>query len=629
MTHIYAGRALIATTGRAGGSGAGVSPEAYRYDLATPFLVQAIASVINGINLVAANEQNLADAFSLEGANAAEGLSRVQQIGDFDGDGAPDFMISGNRNAYVFLGPLEVDGLHEALDRADFIFDRASLGRPAERVGDLNGDGYSDLAFLQPGASSEIIVIFGKQVLPRFVSANNIANLTTWTEDLTQIYDLNSSDYIWRESDPANMTLQEWYLTTPSGGAPNLNPDILYLNGVAVLPEQVQLPGSLAAGTWRFGNNPIDGETFSTIYLRLADDSDPNALNMAMTGPRTVITAGIIADNDTGIHVLNWDGDRNTEPNTGGFMEDLLVFNGRDSGASRALLYSGAAITGEITGSGMARPSLTITSTDNVLPQLPLMTFRVVGDVNGDGLEDFIIANPLDASSVPGVEPLIGRAFLILGRVGGPASLGLTETDAAAILEDVSLGAGVFALGDLNRDGYDDFAISRSREDLTGAQGGLLIFFGVADYDSGGWTNPDAFSASQLASRRRSSVGRPAIGRRRFRRQPGLECDGRGLQRRRRHGSGCRLPRTHRDRQRLADAQRHRDPGRHRRRFRPCLLWPQRRRARRRRFGSRRRPGSGLCPRTGRPRSPSGGRLRSLRETAVESQSGSERRSDR
>ncbi|RLB86259.1 MAG: hypothetical protein DRH10_10595, partial [Deltaproteobacteria bacterium] len=48
------------------------------------------------------------------------------------------------------------------------------------------------------------------------------------------------------------------------------------------------------------------------------------------------------------------------------------------------------------------------------------------------------------------------------------------ERDSAGRFFDASLGGGVFAVGDLNHDGYDDFAVSRTREDAGDASGGLL-----------------------------------------------------------------------------------------------------------------------------------------------------------
>ena len=121
----------------------------------------------------------------------------------------------------------------------------------------------------------------------------------------------------------------------------------------------------------------------------------------------------------------------------------------------------------------------------------------VLGDVNGDGLEDIGVLIPLLADGITGpgqVPPSFGRAYVSLGRPGdldasNPAVVSVMLTDsvtgvsysgslvANAVYEDFSLG-GVFAVGDVNNDGYDDFAVARTLEDSGFAQGGVAIVFG-------------------------------------------------------------------------------------------------------------------------------------------------------
>ena len=128
----------------------------------------------------------------------------------------------------------------------------------------------------------------------------------------------------------------------------------------------------------------------------------------------------------------------------------------------------------------------------------PLVT-SVVGDVNGDGLEDFLFADPYLFSNIqnsPSVESY-GRAYLFLGRTGGffnalllsHPSQPIQSTPADAVYQGFGLGASVAALGDIGgpearlhtafNDGYDDFAITRLAEDGQYAQGSVLVYFGV------------------------------------------------------------------------------------------------------------------------------------------------------
>ncbi len=98
------------------------------------------------------------------------------------------------------------------------------------------------------------------------------------------------------------------------------------------------------------------------------------------------------------------------------------------------------------------------------------LTATVAGDVNGDGREDLILANRafVTANTLSPIYPGydLGRVYVITGRAIAQATT--IRRDAAELtLTDEFLGQQVFGLGDLNRDGFDDFAVSRSREGET------------------------------------------------------------------------------------------------------------------------------------------------------------------
>ncbi len=81
------------------------------------------------------------------------------------------------------------------------------------------------------------------------------------------------------------------------------------------------------------------------------------------------------------------------------------------------------------------------------------------GDVNGDGIDDIIISAIEDNSG--GYHS--GKVFLVLGRSGGwpEKELSLSQADASYIGEGTGdqAGWGIAGIGDVNRDGYDDFMI--------------------------------------------------------------------------------------------------------------------------------------------------------------------------
>ena len=106
------------------------------------------------------------------------------------------------------------------------------------------------------------------------------------------------------------------------------------------------------------------------------------------------------------------------------------------------------------------------------------------GDVNGDGLQDFVIGSPFGAD---------GHAWLVYGRapgVTGTIDLGaLSSAEGFAILAtapDRFFGQEVAGVGDINGDGLDDFAITSLQSDFGGNQAGsVYVIFGSASGPSG------------------------------------------------------------------------------------------------------------------------------------------------
>ena len=221
------------------------------------------------------------------------------------------------------------------------------------------------------------------------------------------------------------------------------------------------------------------------------------------------ISESILNPFNVEVRLLDFDGDVN--PSTGLPYYDLLVTthpNGPGQnfpGQRRGMIFSGSQITKD--GSLSASDALN-SITDNVaigpsfveqilgftieeagIQRFADLEVTVAGDVNGDGLEDLLFAFPrnvvLNLSPVNLPLPALGSTYLILGRTDG-GTIGFSNS--SFILDDVSLGRGVFALGDLNADGLDDFGITRSREDGLLAQGSAFIFYGDTNLPAGGTT---------------------------------------------------------------------------------------------------------------------------------------------
>jgi len=108
-----------------------------------------------------------------------------------------------------------------------------------------------------------------------------------------------------------------------------------------------------------------------------------------------------------------------------------------------------------------------------------------VGDVNGDGIDDFIVgANQYDISGAN----LEGAAYIFFGAsdLSGTKDLGGVASADVTFLGKVAgdgLGDSVSGAGDVNGDGFDDIIVGASGYDVTGAnnEGAAYIFFGASD----------------------------------------------------------------------------------------------------------------------------------------------------
>lgn len=180
--------------------------------------------------------------------------------------------------------------------------------------------------------------------------------------------------------------------------------------------------------------------------------------------------------------------------NGDGFADFLIGAPGADQAKGAAYLYFGSAVPSAAdwnAGDSAARMEL-------VSPDGPRATFgRVIGlgDVNGDGYADFLIAD----SPFGGIQPL--HVYLGSAAPAAESWNGIAASQRIDLSIPDAVGTGiesVTGLGDVNGDGYADFAAATGGQDFR--EGKVHVYLGSSAVGPVGWNGDGASRRIDIAS---------------------------------------------------------------------------------------------------------------------------------
>ena len=341
------------------------------------------------------------------------------------------------------------------------------LGRAVSSAGDINGDGFDDVIL---GASVEFrlgIVAFGESYV--------VFGSDDRTESPVELSALNGQNGF-NIPGPGSLS----FLGTSVGGAGDINGDGID-DFIVGAPGANPLSNDFTGQSYVvFGSQSFSGETF-----------DVRSLN----GSNGVIIKGIDTVDFVGASV-SITGDINNDG-----IDDLIIGAPESSSdlekAGRVFVVFGS----ESFGSDLDQGVLELSSLDgrngiiiNGLVQGEYLGVSVsdTGDINGDGIDDFVIgASAFNSDTQP------GRSYVVFGSTafgsGDSPTLDLASLDGSNGFivngpgPERRFGESVSGIGDFNSDGLNDFIIGTQSifSDEQTSVGKSYVIYGSTGFDSG------------------------------------------------------------------------------------------------------------------------------------------------
>lgn len=388
----------------------------------------------------------------------------VSNVGDVDGDDFDDFIIGAFGNddgenyagkTYLFFGKAGGWAMDTSLSSADVSFtgvgNTEHTGRNVSGVGDVNNDGYDDFAIGAAGNdevdedAGKAYLIFGK-------------GRSSW-----------DSSYSLSQADASFLGESKFdYAGREVSGVGDVNNDSID-------------DFMISAYGFDYG-----GQATGKAYLVLGKSSGWGTDVSLASVPISFVGEGI-SSNCSGVNIAGV-GDVN-----GDHKDDILLgfFDSLGNpGKGKAYLILGKS-TGWTTNINVLSESIAAFVSEGE-KDLAGESVAGVGDVNGDGYDDFVIGAPCFDASAQNTDA--GKAYLFLGDNNRwspqsmyPHEVSLSTATASFFGEAASNYAGhsISGVGDVNNDGFDDFIVGAYGSGAGGFLAGqTYLLLGKAS----GWT---------------------------------------------------------------------------------------------------------------------------------------------
>ncbi len=418
------------------------------------------------VSILESNQQTISSYYLNYGDNNA-----LSNAGDVNGDGYPDLIVGAETynngqiregRAFVYYG--SATGYNNTPDwTAELNLSNAYFGSSVAGAGDVNGDGFDDVIV---GASEYANGQFREgAAFLYYGSATGLSTSPDWTAESDQSYayfgvlvntagDINGDGYAdiivgAPLYNVANTDDGRVYLYYGSSTGPSLTPNWVSEGSQAYMRYGEAISTAGDVNNDGFDDLLIGGSQYSNGELR---EGMVNLFYGSLTGPSTVPDWSY-----EGNQINAWFGasvNSAGDVNGDGYIDVIIGAKGYKNtlwGEGRAYVFHGSA------GGLSLDPDWTIDG-KQAYANLSSATASA-GDVNNDGFDDVIVSFANYDTLINNV----GRSEIYFGSLSGLSTTPGWERNGTQL--EGYFGSAVTSLGDVNQDGYADFAIGSSRYD--------------------------------------------------------------------------------------------------------------------------------------------------------------------